>query len=201
MPRCHTKILLHISILLSITYIKIIRGILRGIAWQKWHRGRAWHFNATQKKHKCLFIRVLHITWQKKWRGTPQREKNKTNFNFMNQALIKSLYQRGDPKRKKVLYQAYQQVFHAPYSYEQVVLTINEDLKEEIISYADVKYIREKFVNRKKKQKTAIHLPKTEIVAAPKGIFEEIAQEVAEKDKQKVNQQNQDFLNKFLNND
>lgn len=119
----------------------------------------------------------------------------------MDKALIKSLYQRGDPKRKKVLYQAYQQVFHAPYSYEQVVLTINEDLEEEIISYADVKYIREKFVNGKSKKKTAIHLPQTEIVATPKGIFEEIAQEVAEKDKQKVNQQNQDFLNKFLNNE
>jgi hypothetical protein len=116
----------------------------------------------------------------------------------MDKNLIKSLYQRGDPKRKKVLYQTYQQVFHAPFSYEQVVLTINEDLGEDIISFADVKYIREKFVSEKKKQKADYLFSEKEIMPTPKGIFEEIVQEVAEKNQQKVNEQNQDFLNKFL---
>jgi hypothetical protein len=119
----------------------------------------------------------------------------------MNKNLIKSLYRRGDPKRKKVLYETFQNLFHSSFSYEQTVLCINEELGESFITHADVKYIREKFVKdkiRDKKQTLNKHL-QHERTPQTTEILEEIAQEISDIRVQKATEQNQDFYNKFLN--
>jgi hypothetical protein len=119
----------------------------------------------------------------------------------MDKDLIKSLYQRGDPKRKKVLYEAFQNLFHSSFSYEQIILSINQELGESVVIHADVKYIREKFVKDKKKNKQQMlnKCLKSEDTLQTIGVLEEISQEVSTIRVQKITDQNQDFYNKFLN--
>jgi hypothetical protein len=115
----------------------------------------------------------------------------------MSITLIKSLYQRADSKRKKVLYETFKDTFHSPYSCNQTVLSINEALGEEIIKIADVKYIREKIMN--KKQKVLKKATSISNQTSTTDISEEIAKSVQNFNLQNSEEKNSDFSNKFLN--
>jgi hypothetical protein len=58
--------------------------------------------------------------------------------------LVLRLYERKDPKRKRMLFELYRDLFASNMSARFLVDVINEKLSTEVVSLYDIKYIRAK---------------------------------------------------------
>ena len=73
----------------------------------------------------------------------------------MNQSkdLLIQLYEQGDAKRKKMLFELYKPHFFQNFSVAYLIAIINADLGKDLITQSEVKYIREHFVKKEKPNK------------------------------------------------
>jgi len=66
--------------------------------------------------------------------------------------LVQELYKRKDPKRKRMLFELYQDLFTANYSARFLADIINKELSVAVVSLYDIKYIRSKMKHWTSKQ-------------------------------------------------
>jgi hypothetical protein len=102
------------------------------------------------KNIKHLLSILYALRGVKKWRGTPQREKNKTIFNYMNKQLIIQLFENKDKSRRRCLYEAFQDKINTKTSRKFIAQMINKELaRDDLITEEDIKYCRHYFKDEK----------------------------------------------------
>lgn len=71
-----------------------------------------------------------------------QRPNQSTTGLSPARALLLTLYERKDTKRRRFLYHYYRNFFEEPYSVGYLVEIINRDLGKALVTARDIKYIR-----------------------------------------------------------
>lgn len=82
--------------------------------------------------------------------------------------LVLKLYERKDPKRKRMLFELYRDLFTSTMSARFLVDMINEKFSTELVSLYDIKYIRAKMKKWGVQQMPIQQSKKPEVEAQPK---------------------------------
>lgn len=82
--------------------------------------------------------------------------------------LVLKLYERKDPKRKRMLFELYRDLFTSTMSARFLMDVINEKLSVQAVSLYDIKYIRAKMKKWRNQQMSVQQSEKPEAEAQPK---------------------------------